>query len=329
MAQEFQAAFEKASLKIVHNVDQFTANADDEYDIELRDPELVAQDLATQTSFLRKLKFRYLEQNAKSKYITSIVSDIDDAAIVTAEDNNALAVVCEEKKEKLRIAKAALAEVRTNIRTMAPVVDKDYLKLKEEAARAAALSQKIIDGRLALTRLRHAHPKPRMTIPTAEQRLTDQVTEMQALTDDIEQASKKVGSVKGGIKSGTQEVEKLRAERAEADKAVKALRVDDDDGRLVPLYDQYTAVLSFHRSVFEAQGPEHVSENEVQLSYVVRRRPISINLIFHPNTKWLAAASVVGLDELGVDPSELVDSHVQINDPKGLVAAVLALARQS
>jgi hypothetical protein len=113
------------------------------------------------------------------------------------------------------------------------------VKLKESAAKAALLTQKIIDARLALTRLRHAHPQPRLTIPASEQRLADQVTEMQVLTDDIEQAAKKVQSVKGSVKSGTQEVERLRAERAEAEKAVKAARVNEDDGRLVPLYDQY------------------------------------------------------------------------------------------
>lgn len=112
------------------------------------------------------------------------------------------------------------------------------MNLKDSAAKAALLREKIIDARLALTRLRHAHPSPRLTIPAAEQRLTDQVTEMQVLMDDIEQAAKKVQSVKGSVKSGTQEVESLRAERARVEKAVKAARVNEDDGRLVPLYDQ-------------------------------------------------------------------------------------------
>ncbi|KAJ7477278.1 hypothetical protein B0H11DRAFT_1298592 [Mycena galericulata] len=331
-ASAFQAAFDKTSIQIVHNVSQFNTHSEDGSDtddIEMKDPAIVAQDLAAQTSFLRKLKFQYLEQNAKAKYITAIVSDIDDAAIVTAEDNNALAIVCEEKKEKLRVAKAGLAEVRTNIRALAPMVEQDYVKLKESAARAATLTQKIIDARLALTRLRHAHPQPRLTIPGAEQRLADQVTEMQVLTDDIEQASKKVQSVKGSVKSGTQEIEKLRAERAEGEKAVKAARVNEDDGRLVPLYDQHMASLAFHRSVFDIQDSQNVSENELRLTYNIKRRPISITLIFHPNTKHLATANVVGLDELGVDASELVDSFVQLNDARGLIAAVLAIARRA
>ncbi|KAJ7711266.1 hypothetical protein B0H16DRAFT_1437894 [Mycena metata] len=329
-ASAFQAAFEKANLRIVNSVSQFNSHSEDGSDtddIEVKDPAIVAQDLAAQTSFLRKLKFRYLEQNAKAKYITAIVSDIDDAAIVTAEDNKALSIVCDEKKEKLRVAKTGLAEVRTNIRKSAPTVEQDYVRLKESAAKAALLTQKIIDARLALTRLRHAHPQPRLTIPGAEQRLTDQVTEMQVLTDDIEQAAKKVQSVKGNVKTGTQEVETLRAERAEAEKTVKAARVNEDDARLVPLYDQHMASLALHKSALFLHDSQSVSENERRLTYTVRRRQITITLIFQPNTKQLATASVEGLDELGVDVSEILDSYIHTNDAHGLVAAVVAVAR--
>ncbi|KAJ7174265.1 hypothetical protein C8R46DRAFT_1174704 [Mycena filopes] len=329
-ATAFQAAFEKTNIRLINNVSHFNSHSEDGSDtddIEFKDPAIVAQDLAAQTSFLRKLKFRYLEQNAKSKYITAIVSDIDDAAIVTAEDNKALSIVCDEKKEKLRVAKAGLAEARTNIRTLAPAVEQDYVRLKDSAAKAAILTQKIIDARLALTRLRHAHPQPRLTIPGAEQRLSDQVTEMQVLTDDIEQAAKKVQSVKGSVKSGTQEVETLRAERAEAEKAVKVARVNEDDGRLVPLYDQHMASLALHKSVLNIHDSESVSENERRLTYTVRRRQITITLIFQPNTKQLATASVDGLDELGIDVAELLDSHIHTNDAHGLVAAILAMAR--
>ncbi|KAJ6530407.1 hypothetical protein DFH09DRAFT_1326924 [Mycena vulgaris] len=190
-----------------------------------------------------KAQIPILKQNAKSNYITAIVSDIDDAAIITAEGNKALAYVCDEKKERLRIAKAGLAEVRTNIRTLASMMEQDYVKLKESAAKAAMLTQKIIDARLALTRLRHAHPQPRLTIPGAEQRLADQVTEMQVLTDDIEQVSE--------------------GPESEAEKAVKAARVDEDDARLVPLYDHYVASLALHRSVLNIHDSQSVSENEV------------------------------------------------------------------
>jgi hypothetical protein len=51
------------------------------------------------------------------------VSDIDDAPIVTAEDNKELLSSNVQKKEKLKVAKANLAEIQQNIRTLAPLVE--------------------------------------------------------------------------------------------------------------------------------------------------------------------------------------------------------------
>jgi hypothetical protein len=65
-----------------------------------------------------------LEQNAKDKYVKSIVSDIDDAPIVTAEQNNKLAAVNEEKKGRLKVAKRNLTDVQNDIRLLAPMVEK-------------------------------------------------------------------------------------------------------------------------------------------------------------------------------------------------------------
>ena len=60
-------------------------------------------------SFLRKLKFQYLEQNAKDKYIKTVVSDIDDAPLITASTNEELRAKNELKKDKLKVAKGKLA----------------------------------------------------------------------------------------------------------------------------------------------------------------------------------------------------------------------------
>lgn len=69
------------------------------------------------------MKFQYLEQNAKDKYVKSIVSDIDDAPIVTAEENKELSTINEEKKEKLKVSKEGLADMQNNIRLLAPLVE--------------------------------------------------------------------------------------------------------------------------------------------------------------------------------------------------------------
>ena len=59
--------------------------------------------------FLRKL---HLEQNAKDAYVKTIVSDIDDAPMVTAGDSHEFQAKNEENKARLREAKARLSEIQ-------------------------------------------------------------------------------------------------------------------------------------------------------------------------------------------------------------------------
>ncbi|KAJ7067782.1 hypothetical protein C8F01DRAFT_1115673 [Mycena amicta] len=326
-ADTFQTAFQQAKLDLPTRAEQFNAAEINSEKIDVKDPLVIIQDLNAQTSHLRKMKFRYLEQNAKAKYVRTIVSDIDDAAFATEEDNKALDAVGAEKKETLRTAKQALAEARDQYRALVPSVEADYTRLKDTAGKAAELTQKIIDARLALTRLRHAHPKPHLTISGAEQRLADQVTEMQVLSDEISEAKKRVAGTKGSLKNNTQEVEKLRAERADAEKAVKAARVNEDDGRLMPLYYRHLASLSLQKAIVDVPDFEYVSDNDLQLNYTIERRPISILLRFHPNTRQLANVNVSGLEEQGVDVTEVVEKHTDSNDVRGLIAGVLSMAR--
>lgn len=120
----------------------------------------------------------------------------------------------------------------------------EYNKAQNLTMRASALSQKIIDARLDLIRLRQTHPHPRLTIPLADQRLVDQVAEMQTLNDELEEAQRQMHKVKERIRAGTSEAERLRMERAETEYAVRKIKdraaADAQNERLlVSLYDWY------------------------------------------------------------------------------------------
>ncbi|KAK0217380.1 hypothetical protein EDD85DRAFT_869003 [Armillaria nabsnona] len=328
-AQAFQDLFEKSSVGISHHSQTFSQAAADAEDVEVKDPSVIASDVAAQIAFFRKLKFQYLEQNAKDKYVKSIVSNIDDAPIVTAEDNRNMKVLNDQRKESLKSAKMRLAEVQQNIKVLAPTVEIDYNRVKEASSQAADLSKKIIDARLALTRLRQTHPQPRLTVQMADQKLADQIVEMQELTDKIEAVTHKVKEVKDRVKGGALEVENLRIQRAEVEKNVKA---DVDDGKWLPLYDWFTASLTLHRSIIDLTQLDNVSDNEIRLTYKVdpsqsEPRDISIALIFVPGTRTLAAVQVGGIEDLHIDVSEVIDAHILVNDVQGVVAAIIARIR--
>lgn len=232
-------------------------------------------------------------------------------------------------------------------------------------SKTQSLNEALLTARLRLTRLRQAHPQPRLTIPLADATLLDQVGQMQELNDEMERLRVQVKAVKDRVKSGGGEVETLRVERAELEKSVEATKarmvVDDEDGdgRLVSLYDwwarflfllgwrlldttftlhRYTASLALHQSMFNLVSLESTSENELRLTYRIPPpstppRTLSISLIFEPTTRILAAALVQctvdgGMQE-ELELEDIIDSHIQgdVDDVHGAVAAVLAWAR--
>jgi len=286
-------------------------------------------------SFMHRLKFQYLENNAKDKYVKTIVND--EAPMITADSNAALQATNLIKKEKLKAAKSALAQRHTDIRDLAPRVEGDYLNAKGLAAEAVALTQSILDARLAITRLRQAHPSPRMTIPVAEEQLSSQVVDMQTLEDESQHVNEKIARAKDAIKEGTGEKDQLRSVKAALEKEVTVHKLEADDGRTVDLCDWYTSSLALHQSILNMHSYRSISENELMLSYDAyavnppnssgrtKDHRVIIVLLFLPNTRQLADVRIEGLEN--VDMTHVVDSYVQANDVPGLVSYVLSRVR--
>jgi hypothetical protein len=71
---------------------------------------------------MHRLKFQYLENNAKDKYVKTIVND--EAPMLTADNNTALQAANLVKKANLKAAKSRLAQRHADIRNLAPYVER-------------------------------------------------------------------------------------------------------------------------------------------------------------------------------------------------------------
>ncbi|KAH9965209.1 hypothetical protein BC827DRAFT_1126350 [Russula dissimulans] len=343
-AKQLQLAFDSAHLRIRDVQARFHSRTLETSDDTIgrpgsgsisNTPDALAAEVSDYMSFMQRLKFQYLENNAKDKYVKTIVND--EAPMITAETNTALEATKLIKKENLKAAKSRLAQRHQDIRNLAPRVEKDFLNAKELASEAVALTQSILDARLAITRLRQAHPTPRLTIPVAEEQLSSQVVDMQTLEDESQRVNEKIARVKDAIKEGTVELDRLRTERATLEKTVAAHKVEADDGRAVDLCDWYTSSLALHRSLLNMESSRSISENELMLSYAIdppnnstktkNHCVIVIVLLFLPNTRQLADVRVDGLE--GLDMASAIDSYVQANDVSGAIWHVLSRARQT
>ncbi|KAI0266562.1 hypothetical protein BC834DRAFT_875183 [Gloeopeniophorella convolvens] len=342
-AKQLQATFDTAQLRIRDAQARFNSRRGDTNEDasgsrvsigSARSPNALAAEVTDYMSFMRRLKFQYLENNAKDKYVKTIVND--EAPMVTGDTNAELQAANVIKKDKLKAAKSKLAEKHGDIRNLAPLVEHDYLKAKGLTDEAVALTQSILDARLAITRLRSAHPHPRLTITSAEEQLASQVTDLQTLEDELQRVNEKVAHVKDAVKEGTKEMDRLRSEKADVERKVTAHKVEADDGRAVDLCDWYTSSLALHRSLFRMRAFQSISENELKLTYAIEptgdttkakgSRVVGIILLFVPNTRQLADVRIEGLD--GVDMANAVDACVQANDVPGLIWQILSRARK-
>lgn len=213
-------------------------------------------------------------------------------------------------------------------------------------AEISSLSQQILDARLALTRSRQRHPEPRLTVSSASAQLDSQIIKMQEAADESQGVNANVAAVREDIKTKSRRLEAVRSQRAELEK-IRSSKVEEvEDPRYAGLYDwfvpplspsakvktnsrpRYTAAIALHQSTVWSETFHMESENELQLVYSMTSTPepreLKVNLLFMPNTRQLADAGIMGIDE-GL--SYLVDQHVRSNDARGLLAAVLALFR--
>lgn len=168
---------------------------------------------------------------------------------------------------------------------------------------------------------------------------------MQSLDDELQNTNAVVDKTKEQVKTGSRELERLRVERAELEKKVRAQRDQTEDTRVVGLYEwsvftptfilmvllklvgiRFQASLALHRRLFRHVSYTSPSENELHITCIAQSSPriVIIMMIFVPNTRRLADAHVEGLE---TEAGDVVDAYVQANDVHGLIAAILARAR--
>ena len=115
----------------------------------------------------------------------------------------------------------------------------DYEKASTVITEVSSLSQQILDARLALTRSKQRHPEPRLTVSSALARLDSQIMKMQESADELQGVNAKVSAVKDAIKAKSKELEAVRSQRAEAEKARNSKVDEVEDPRYAGLYDWY------------------------------------------------------------------------------------------
>ncbi|KZV93009.1 hypothetical protein EXIGLDRAFT_749354 [Exidia glandulosa HHB12029] len=281
-------------------------------------PNIVAEDVKTYYAFLKKLKFAFIQQNAKDKYMKAILGD--EQPLITPEDNRELKRTNEKRKAALKEDKDNLHATFNSIAERSAAVSASYAETLANAEEARQAAQDILDAQLELSRLRAAHPAPRLTIHSATSFLDAQVDTMQALEDQRVEAQRRTVEAKDALKGAQRELERLRAERNDKEAKVAELARQQGDTRLVGLSDWYALQLAQYRAMLGIISAQAASDNEIQVEFARDGGgSVVLSLVFEPGQRRLAEARLLDSD---IDIENLAAECVQSNDVLGIVTGL-------
>ncbi|EJU02233.1 hypothetical protein DACRYDRAFT_107165 [Dacryopinax primogenitus] len=151
-------------------------------------PSLLERDVADHKDYFTKIKFKYLEQESKERFLRYILRE--DPPSLRAAHNMQLEQTNTALKTSLKTSKLALESSSAQVRTLAPQIDALHTQTLADAAESTQLVKEIRDMELELARLRAQHPpESRMTISRATQILDEQVDTLQQLTKELHDSS--------------------------------------------------------------------------------------------------------------------------------------------
>jgi hypothetical protein len=290
------------------------------------DPTLVEQDLKSQLSDVKKLKFNFLEQNTKGRYIRTIISDIDPG--ISQETYEELSALNQAEKEKLKEAKARLAETNRQLVDAAPLIAAEMKQLKQKQEEMNRLAAEIVDARLAISRLRARHPHPRLTVAKASSIADEQIMKMQAIEDEMQEIDTKITETREKAKTASRELEKMKVERGELERKYDEVKSSEEgeDARVLELYEWFTTALALYRKLLYIHSIDSPTANSIHITYS-RPERVTVVLVFAPGTRKLVNASLLSppsqFSSLDIEP--LLSTHTPSGDVKAFLSDLSAV----
>lgn len=92
---------------------------------------------------------------------------------------------------------------------------------------------------------------------------------MQKLEEQLQYLNETIDKVKGKVKYGARDVERLRVERAEIERQAKASQNEAEDDRVIGLYDWYVRLTYYSKRGYRLNGRQVYCVNGAKQNVVL------------------------------------------------------------
>ncbi|RXK36705.1 hypothetical protein M231_06012 [Tremella mesenterica] len=288
-------------------------------------PLLVKAEMEAQKDYFRRLKFTYLEQEAKRNFLFSITGD--EPQVVPPGENEEREIINAQKKAALKALKEEIATMQQEAVQLARMNAQRQLNLSNTMTEVQKEQKQIKEMELELQRIRTTYPPDhRLTSSQAEKVLDEQVVEIQRLTEEISTTVVETDKAREEVTRLAKEVQRLGPQRDREEARAKEVREGREAGdtKVDEVCRSLSASIVTYRGIMGIREIKAPSDRELQLTYdVPSKDPITLIIEFD-QSKRLAGARLLGSD---IDIGESVDHCVSSNDVPGLIADVLIRIR--
>ncbi|CAD6569536.1 MAG: hypothetical protein TREMPRED_005287 [Tremellales sp. Tagirdzhanova-0007] len=153
-------------------------------------PLLVKDEMEAQKEYFRRLKFTYLEQEAKRYFLFSITGDEPQG--VQPGENEQLEQSNAQKKAALKATKADIDQMQVEALQLAKGNATKHAEIQKQLAEAQSIYKQIADMELELKRIKATHPpESRLMVHQAIEMLDAQTVQIEALTEGLSSTAEK------------------------------------------------------------------------------------------------------------------------------------------
>ncbi|KAI0487274.1 hypothetical protein F4859DRAFT_249362 [Xylaria cf. heliscus] len=202
---------EPISTEIAHLKEQPQRTSDiSNSSLDATTPASLEADLTHYRELFAKLRFSYVEQVTKEKFIRAIVGD--PPLIVSPQENVDLEKLNLEAKATLKALKTEVADMVTELENKAKDLSKKYERVKTETTRLEELPNKLAELESAVAELRETQasaldPNPELNLPLAKTQAL--VTAKKRQRDDLD---RQLEQLQSQVPRKKKELERLHAE---------------------------------------------------------------------------------------------------------------------
>ncbi|KAL1915548.1 uncharacterized protein VTP21DRAFT_6672 [Calcarisporiella thermophila] len=246
-------------------------------------PKSIDTDLRYFKEHFSKLKFNYLEQETKEKFLRAILEP-EPPLVIEPSDNKELEERNKEQKQLLKNSKLHSEALRKSISEVADTVSNEHAQLAEKMALFQRMLREVDQMESDLQNIRkQLDSKSKLTVEETRVILEEQMNELMKINESLDERKPRIADLKWELETMEKEMNLLEADKKIAKTlAAEAIRISKQrDPTVEERYKRVKATVECFRANYGVRQIERTSKDEITVHFISPlENPVSLRVTY-------------------------------------------------